>query len=243
MKKSTPPGIHRCARVAAALLLIPAAVLCASTSHADGTSKTLVLFPLALYSDTPMDFMRQGARTMLLSRLAGGGIEVVAEDKVNSVMGAAAGAPVTERQAASGFARALGADYALFGSITSAAGGYSLDLALLDVGKDPEKLSRLSDAGTANQFIPRLADVAYQVRALIEGTPMPSVRREGPAPEAPAEPRTYKGLFSGLGGDAGQRGPTEKGLFQRTRRDSRQFNPSGSISVGFAPMGFDTGGP
>ena len=75
-------------------------------------------------------------------------------------------------------ARGLKADYAIFGSITTIGGGYSLDLSLLEVEKDAFKLTRISKAVDEDQLIPQLSDVAYQLRALIEGKDLPARKAE-----------------------------------------------------------------
>ena len=144
-------------------LLLLSFILCLPvTSHS--SDKTLVLFPLVIYADKPSDYLRQGVRSMLASRLSGGGLELISDE---SLLGEKE--EITSKERAEELAGRLKADYAIFGSITSIGGGYSLDLSLLELGKDRSRLTRVSEAASEDQFIPKLSDVAYRLRAIIEG--------------------------------------------------------------------------
>jgi hypothetical protein len=48
-----------------------------SLSQAFAAEKKVVLLPLALYADPGKDYLRQGIRSMLASRLSGEGLQVV----------------------------------------------------------------------------------------------------------------------------------------------------------------------
>ncbi|HDR17065.1 MAG TPA: VCBS repeat-containing protein [Desulfobacteraceae bacterium] len=215
--------------VSALLLFMPAATQAAP--------KRLVVFPLEILSDKPMDFLKKGVRTMLSSRLSGADITIIDEVEVSDALNAASIEAVTDKAVAAEKAESLNADYALFGTITAAAGGYSLDLSLLDLTVDPPKFSRISDAGAENQLIPRLAKVAYQVRGTIEGRPMETYASGSTPSESSSGP--YGGLFSSFEGGSAFEGPAEKGLFHRTRERTGAFSPTGSFPVNMAPMGFD----
>ena len=228
------PAVH-----AALCAIVLSAALLAGPGAAQAASKRLAVFPFEILSDKPMDFLKKGVRTMLASRLGGSGITIIDEAEVAGVLEAASIETVTDRDAAADAAAALDADYALYGTITTAAGGYSLDLAFLNLTADPPKVSRLADAGAENQLIPRLAQVAGQVRGLIEGRPEAPAYGVAPgtAPESPAGP--YEGLFSSFDTGPATEGPAERGLFHRTRDRSRAFSPTGSFPVHLGPMGFD----
>jgi hypothetical protein len=85
-----------------------------------------------------------------------------------------------------------------------------------------------------------MADVAYKVRALIEGKEMPAPRMEERAPVSAATEEAPKGIFSKLTGEGEAPGVTEKGLFYKTP-EAVGFAPTGRISVGMSLMSFDMG--
>ena len=62
-----------------------------------------------------------------------------------------------------------------------------------------------------DQFIPRMADVAYQLKAVIEGKEMPAPKM-AQRPVVSEQPQATKGIFSRLGGEAEAPGTAEKGL-------------------------------
>ena len=161
-------------------------------------------------------------------------------------------------------ARGLKADYAIFGSITTIGGGYSLDLSLLEAEKDAFKLTRISKAVDEDQLIPQLSDVAYKLRALIEGKDLPARKTAGksatqtadksasktagkPAKEIAEKvavlpkPRTAKDIFSQIESDKQRTQAIDKGLLFKPTREYRGFKPTGKISVGMSVMAFDMG--
>jgi len=218
-------------------ILAAMTVLLGMSAPTHAAPKRLVVFPLEVLSDKPMDFLEKGLRTMLSSRLSGADITIIDEAEVSSVLNAASVEKVTDKNVAGKAAEALNAHYALFGTVTAAGGGYSLDFTFLDLTVEPPKSSSISDAGVENQLIPRLAQVAYQVRGAIEGRPVEAYAA-GPAP-SDSGPEPYGGLFSSFETGSALQGPAEKGLFQRTRERTGVFSPTGSFPVNMAPMGFD----
>ena len=181
---------------------------------ARATDKTLVLLPLALYADESKSYLRQGVKSILVSRLSGGGLHVIGDEAMGSLLTENEKAGISDKDRAEEVARTLKADYALFGSITTLGAGYSLDLSLLELSEDGSKRTRVSEAVNEDQFIPRMADVAYRVRALIEGKEVPARRMEQQAPVL-AQPQTHKGIFPKLAGEGEAPAITEKGLFYK----------------------------
>ena len=201
------------------------------TSHS--SDKTLVLFPLAIYADRPSDYLRQGVRSMLASRLSGGGLEVIKDE---SLLGEGEG--ITSKERAEELARGLKADYAVFGSITAIGGGYSLDISILELGKDRSRLTRVSEAASEDQFIPKLSDVAYRLRAIIEGKEKVGQKMEKEAAILP-EPDKAEEVFPKVERDKAE--VIEKAHFFRPDRQNQDFKPTGRISVKMAVMAFDMG--
>ena len=184
---------------------------------APASTKILVIFPLAIYADQSKAYLGQGIKSMLISRISGTGIEIVADEKYISLLGEKEREGIVAKERAEELARVLKADYAIFGSITTIGGGYSLDLSLLGVEKDGFKLTRISKAVDEDQLIPQLSDVVYQLRARIQGKEIIPIRRTtGKTSKKTAnklgrevaekatvllKSRTAKGFFSQIEGD------------------------------------------
>jgi hypothetical protein len=231
---------------------------------ARSSTKTLVLFPLAIYADQSKAYLGQGIKRMLISRISGAGIEIVPDEKYIPLLDEKEKEGIIAKERAEELARVLKADYAIFGSITTIGGGYSLDLSLVALEKDASKLTGISKAVDEEQLIPQLSDVAYQLRALIEGKEMPSKKLAGKPSKKTAgksatqtadkpsrkgeekatvlpKPQTAKGIFSQIEGDKKEPKATEKGLFFKPTKEYQGFKPTGKISVGMSVMAFDMG--
>lgn len=204
------------------------------------SNKTLVLLPLVIYADKPLDHVRHGVRSMLVSRLSGGGLQVISDGGLEPLLGQKEMEGITSKGRAEELAKRLGADYAIFGSITAIGGGYSLDLSLLELHKDGSRLTRVSRAIDEDQFIPKLSDVAHQLRALIEGKETTAQKKEERAPILP-KPERAKGVFSKVEPDRQGPAAMEKGLVFKPTREYEGLKPTGKISVDMAVMAFDMG--
>lgn len=184
---------------------------------APASTKILVIFPLAIYADQSKAYLGQGIKSMLISRISGAGIEIVADEKYISLLGEKEREGIVAKERAEELARRLEADYAIFGSITTIGGGYSLDLSLVALEKDASKLTRISEAVDEEQLIPQLSDVAYQLRVRIQGKEMLSATQTADKPAKKTagkpgrkieekaavlpKPLTAKGIFSQIEGD------------------------------------------
>ena len=206
---------------------------------AHSSDKMLVLFPMAMYADQSKSYLKQGIKIMLMSRLSGGGIDVISGEALEPLLDGKEKDGVISKKRAEDIARRLKADYAVFGSITAVGDGYSLDLSLIELIKDKSRLTRVSEAADGNQFIPKMADVAYQIRAIIEGKEIPTQKMAGRVGVLP-EGETTKGLFSRSQQD--KQGPmVEKGLLFKPTREAQGLEPTGRISLNMSVMAFDMG--
>ena len=205
------------------------------------STKSLVLFPLDVYADQSKAYLGQGIKSMLISRISGGDIEIIPEEKYIPLLGKNTKQGIKSKKRAEELARGLKADYAIFGSITTIGGGYSLDLSLLEVAKDESKLTRISKAVDEDQLIPQLSDVAYTLRALIQGKEILPPRKIAEPVAVLPEPQIAKGIFSKTARD--KQGPKdiEKGLLFKPTREYQGFKPTGKISIGMSVMAFDMG--
>jgi len=195
---------------------------------------------MVIYADQSRPYLRQGAKSMLVSRLSGGGIVLISDEKLASLLTEKEKEGISDRRRAEELAKRLGSDYGIFGSITAIGGGYSLDLSLVELHKEGSRLTRVSKAVGEAQFIPKLSDVAYQFRALIEGKETTAQKMEEKATILP-KPQRAKGIFSKVERD--KQGPSamEKGLVFKPTREYEGLKPTGKISVDMAVMAFDMG--
>ncbi|RLB30726.1 MAG: hypothetical protein DRG87_04320 [Deltaproteobacteria bacterium] len=206
---------------------------------ARSSTKTLVLFPLAIYADQSKAYLGQGIRSMLISRISGAGIEIVPDEKYTSLLSEKEGKGITSQKRVEELARGIKADYAIFGSITTIGGGYSLDLSLLEVEKDGSKFTRISKAVDEDQLIPQLSDMAYQLRAIIEGKGV--APKEMPKPHVPAKASPARAIFLKLEQGKKQPAAVEKGLLFKPTRESQAFKPTGKLPLNMEVMAFDLG--
>ena len=188
-------------------------------TQALAADKKVAVLPLALYADPGKAYLRQGIMSMLASRLPGEGLEVLGGHALAPLLREGeANNGITSPERAGELAGLLKADYAVFGSITGTGTGYSLDLSILDRTKEEVRVTNVSEAVTEDQLIPKMADVAYDFRAIIAGLDIREFRK----PEAEKE----------AGG---------AGLFFSRTAESFGFKPSGRISLKMAVMSMDVG--
>lgn len=183
--------------------------------HVIAANKTVVLLPLKLYADPGKAYLSQGIKTMLASRMSGEGLDVISSD---SVLSEADKQGVTSEQRAEELAKLLKANFAVFGSVTSLGASYSLDLSFLDLTKDKPAVTKVSEAATEDQLIPKLSDIVYDFRAIAAGL---DIRKQV---------------------SAGASGEKEgKGLFFKRTAESYAFSPTGRASVKAGVMSLDVG--
>ena len=181
--------------------------------HVLAANKTVALLPLKLYADPGKAYLGQGIKTMLASRLSGEGLDIITPD---SVLNSADNQGVTSEQRAEEIARLLKADYAVFGSVTSLGTGYSLDLSFMDLTKEKPVVTKVSEAVTEDQLIPKLSDIVYDFRALAAGVDIRKQRAAGPGSEE-----------------------ERKGLFFKKTAESSAFKPTGRASLKAGVMALD----
>ena len=213
------------------------------------STKTVMLFPLALYADQSKAYLGQGIKSMLISRISWGDIEIIPDEKYIPLLDEKEKEGIVAKERAEQLARDLQADYAIFGSITTIGGSYSLDLSFVEVEKDGSRLTTISKAVNEDQLIPELSVVAYRLKALIEGKEILPAKQKAGEPSRKIEekdvvlpkPQTAKGIFSKVEPD--KQGPTtiEKGLLFKPTKEYQGFKPTAKISIGMSVMSFDIG--
>ncbi|MBW2303809.1 MAG: hypothetical protein JRF57_08870 [Deltaproteobacteria bacterium] len=197
-------------------------LLCQSPVRAEtGEKKTLALLPFVLYADASKAYLRPGLKSMFVSRLSGEGIELVPDDEVSALLGAKEKEQgVSDPKRAKELALKLKVDFVVYGSVTAMGPAYSLDLSILDVKKG--KVTRVSESTEEDQLITRLADVAYQFRAAVEGIDIRALRMA---------------RLRGLSADE----RATRGLFFRPDAEMASITPTGRMPLRVEVMAFDMG--
>ena len=204
-------------------------------------AKTLAVFPFAVYSDKPSDFLRHGVSIMLSSRLSGGDIEILRYKDFESLLIGDEKKGIIKDKRAEELSRKLNVDYSIFGSITTLAKSYSLDLSVLTLRPKGPSLKKISHVLKEDQFIPKLSDIAYQIRAVIEGKEIAVPKIAAPPPIKDDSKTSPMGIFSEIEKEKKSSADIEKGLFFQETREARGFKPTGKISVDFSIMAFAVG--
>ncbi|NPB09289.1 MAG: hypothetical protein GXO17_02950, partial [Thermodesulfobacteria bacterium] len=144
----------------------------------------IAVLPFEIHAPKDLSYVREGIQDMLSTRLfIPGKIVVIDEVEVNKALAGVKG-PLTEAKVKE-IGRKLGADYVLYGSLTTFGRRASLDAKLVPVKEDKPPLALYADTDSLDDLIPRLTDFAAQAVSYIEGRP---VRLARAVPHAPASP-------------------------------------------------------
>jgi hypothetical protein len=197
------------------ILVVIAGFLFSFPLYTLAANKIVVLLPLQVYADPSKGYLGEGIKTLLASRLAGEGLDVVTPD---SVLSDADKQGVTSQKRAEEITRLLKANYAVFGSITSVGAGYSLDLSCLDLTKDEPAVTKISEVVTEDQLISKVSDIVYDFRAIASGSDIRKQRQTVPRNEEDT-----------------------KGFLKKRTPETAAFKPTGSASVKAGVMALDTG--
>jgi len=209
------------------IILFALAILCfvlmASAPASAQAAKTVVIFPLAFYGDPSKAYLREGLRSMLLSRLSGGDIRILGDATYQERLTERERQGLLTRARAEELARIINADYVLYGSITTVGPGYSIDLTLLELKEGGTRTSNIAEALDEKELIEKMGDIAYQFRGFVEGR---DIRAERLA-------RAYGPVVGGEeGGLFGTRTPV---------RRTPDLKLAGRLSLKIPVMAFDAG--
>jgi hypothetical protein len=207
--------VHRLLKPRNAALAVASFFVFLFSLHVIAANKTVAILPLQVFADPSKAYLGQGIKTMLASRLSGEGLDVITPDSVLSPVDKQG---VASEQRAEEIARALKADYTVFGSVTSLGTGYSLDLSFMDLTKDKPVVTKVSEGVTEDQLIQKLSDIVYDFRAIAAGVDI----RKQKGPGSGAEQET-------------------KGLFLKATAESSAFKPTGRANLKTGIMSLDVG--
>ena len=115
------------------VLLVVAGLLLAGSVLAEEMKKSVAILPFSLNAPADKQYLQEGLRDMLGSRIkAEAGARIVSKSEVDGLLRTMGGKLVAENMPA--FAKKLGADYLIYGSITALGGGISIDAQVFDHG-------------------------------------------------------------------------------------------------------------
>jgi len=116
---------------------------------------------------------------------------------------------------------------------------YSLDLSVLTREKEGP-LKKISQVVSEEEFIPKISDIAYQIRAIIEGKEI-APPKIAAAATIKDEPETSPmEMFSEIENQKSSC-RSRKGPFFEETKESKGFKPTGKIDLDFSIMAFAAG--
>ncbi len=131
----------------------------------------IAVLPFEIHAAQDLSYVREGIQDMLSTRLfVPGKITVIDEAKVNQMLSDLKG-PLTEAKVRE-IGQKLGADYVLYGSLTTFGHRASLDAKLIPVKGEKPPLALYADTNSLDDLIPRLSDFAVRAVSYLEGRPM-----------------------------------------------------------------------
>jgi TolB-like protein len=181
------------------LMAILTALFHAHSSYAEDVKKVAIV-PFVMHAERDISFLRDGIVDMLGSRLSvKDELVVIEKGLVKRAIGPYQGA--LDLAYVSGLAAKLGADYALFGSLTVFGESVSLDATLVSLeGRTPPVAVFFQSKDTAslmpevNKFAQKINTQflgrAYTMREVEEAPPLPALERPAKSLPTPLKPKT-----------------------------------------------------
>jgi TolB-like protein len=161
-------------------------ILPAGGAAADQAEKSVAILPFTLNAPPDMQYLREGLRDMIGSRLrVEGGAVMVSNSNVDGALSAAGGklAPETRGE----FARRLGADYLIHGSITALGGGISIDARVFSAAAPADGAERqfYGSAMSNDQIMQAIDALAWDIIEQLFDKKRPAAMRPAqPVPSA-----------------------------------------------------------
>ena len=156
---------------------------------AEASPKSVAVLPFEMHAPSSMDYMQNGLRDMLASRLAAnGGAVIIENSKVDSLL-QKPGKPLQQQEAVA-LARQLGADYIVTGSLTSLGGSMSLDAKVIPGDESFAPQSFYASAAQENDVINAVNQLSWVIAEAVLGAAPPAVAapaRSGQPPPAAAD--------------------------------------------------------
>jgi TolB-like protein len=154
--------------------------------------KTVAVLPFSVHSADDIDYVRQGIRDMLSSRIsASDKIDVLDRDAVLEALKKSDGKELT-LPAVYGLGKKMNVDYAVWGSITKIGNSFSIDGKLVDIAANKSPVGIFTQSQGMDDLIPKITEFAQRIDAHILGTAPPAPAPQTSAPAPPPGPEDPK---------------------------------------------------
>lgn len=158
---------------------------------AQNATKTVAILPFQLNAPPDQQYLSEGLRDMLSSRLrTEAGASVVAKNVVQSAVQNIGGQPTVEQL--DGLAKQVSADYLIYGTITALGGGISIDTKVFTAGAAPESEIQgyYSSATTNDRIMSAIDSLSWDILETKFGKqrPVPVATVQAPATATNAAP-------------------------------------------------------
>jgi len=118
----------------------------------------VALLPLTINAPDRLDYLRNGLQDIMASRISWEGKVLVLDKELVQKALAKVSGPIDEPRAVE-IGNKLGADYVIFGSLTVAGAGSSIDLRVADLGKKQAGEKFFTETKGMDEVIPRMNDL------------------------------------------------------------------------------------
>lgn len=170
--------------------------------------KTVAVLPMKINAAKDYSFLQNGIMDMLASRLAWKDkLDVVPKSKTLEAV--KAHGDVVDEQGAMQVGKELGADYAVFGSLTILGQSVSIDAKILDVADGKVMDSAFTQAPNMDDVIPKISEFAQSINSKVFGRQV-AAAAPAPAPSSPEPEKTQEQPKSVMLAPAYMTSPTEK---------------------------------
>lgn len=144
----------------------------AATAGSAGEVVTIAILPFTMHTPDNLDYLQGGIRSMLGSRLAWEGkVEVIDQGTVDQAVGSS---KKVSKEKALQVAGKLGADYAIYGSITAFGQSVSIDANMVPLKGSAQPVSLATQTNTMDDVIPQINRFAQDINAKVFHRAAPS---------------------------------------------------------------------
>jgi TolB-like protein len=165
--------------------------------------KKVAVLPFAIHSAENIDYVKQGVRDMLSSRISvSDGIEVIGKDAVAEAMKEKGAKDLTLADVYD-LGKKMNVDFVVWGSITKIGNSLSIDGKLVDIVTYKSDVSIFTQSQSLDDVIPKINDFAQRIDQHILGTvpptfSSPAVSSQLPVQQQPSPPSREKDIASGI---------------------------------------------
>jgi TolB-like protein len=200
-------------------------------AHAGQQSQKIAVLPLTAGGQEDINYIAEGLRDMIASRVASGAGLVVIEQAAVKAQYSAGNreAPSLEKVRSAG--KALGADYVIFGSVAKMANNLLIAINMLSVSGEGAPFPVFSQTLGMNEVIPRLQLIVQEVRGAVEDGVLAPEENAPPAQDREVTERSRPAEAP----VAGRVGPDPRMERDKPATPELQVDDSGGMKAGETP--------